>query len=947
MPSVSYDGQSFQFNGRRIWLCGASLPYALVPTQEWKPAIASIAEAGFNIVETSVPWLLHEPRPGRFDFKEGLDLRRFVELCGDAGLRVLLRAGPYIGGTIDGGGLPPWLAEIPGMAIRQGSEVFLERVGLFFHWLFEQVVELQATRAVPGGRDGGPLLLVQVEHAWHCANEEQGRKYLQELVRYVRECGITLPLLSANDLWQDVEGTIETWTGSHDLLVNLRQLRSVQSHAPRLVTSFNPCGFERWGEPAPTMPDGDEVMLKLAQIFAAGGQPFVAPFHPGANFGFLGGRLPGPTDRYACTRAAIGAPLDEAGRRGATYARIKRLASFATAFGHVFAELDPDYHPIAVDVESLMPGARPHERGKARSAARRRADGAARAGAPPADLSVVPLQGPQGRIVFVFAAEGGPRNVTLLLENGIRMPVALGDQPVGWYVLDVDLLGNGHLDFCNLCPTMLVDRSILVVQGPARAQGYLSINGGPLDATVPSGFGAPLVVDHKGITVVICNQEQIDATFHDQEHVFVGCAGFDAGGRPILAPGFAKVWRIGKGGECKPAPFSAPAAPARAPALGAWSHATSAEFASGASARFATLDGPASLNQCGARHGYGWYRLRLRSGPKKRLLHVMEGGDRLHVYADGELHRIVGNGPAAQPGPFDVKPDAEGVVAILADNLGRFADGNDAGERKGIASSVFELAPVRGVKARRVEAAPADPFKLRAFIIKRAAGQLGGTSQVQWTFNWRKKTPLLVHLRGLRTSGTLVLNGTPLAYYSGECGSMQGSVVIDPATSKSFKPGANALRFSPDPGPQAPDARAEDPSRLLALYEIVRDLGRDAQWGFARWEAPAARHFQGDGKPPRGVPAWWRCSFTTANPSPLWLTTNGLSKGVALLNGRAIGRYFSASSTGRPVGPQTSLYIPAPWLRTDAPNELFIFDEHGFAPTQVRLSNDAPELKHA
>lgn len=929
MPSVSYDGQSFQYNGRRIWLCGASIPYALVPPQQWKSAIAAVAEAGFNTIETAVPWLLHEPRPGRFDFKEGLDLRRFVSLCGDSGLRVLLRAGPYIGGNIDGGGLPPWLAEIPGVVIRQGSEPFLERVGLFFQRMFEQVVELQATRAVPGGREGGPLLLVQVEHAWHCSNEDQGRKYLQELVRYVRECGITLPLLSANDLWQDVEGTIETWTGSTDLLVNLRQLRNVQSHAPRLVTSFAPCTFERWGEPAPPPTDRDSVMLRFAQVFAAGGQPFVAPFHPGTHFGFLGGRLAGAKGSFVTTRAAVGAPLDEAGRRGPTYFGLKRLASFATAFGHVFAELDPDYHPIAVDVESVMTAAG--------AVGRRSGDGVP--ASPPPQLSVVPLQGPQGRIVFVFAAERGPRTVTLLLENGVRMPVALGDQPVGWFVLDVDLLGNGHLDFCNLCPTMFIDRSILVLQGPAKAPAYLSINGGPLEAVVPSGTGQPLVVDHKGITVVICNQQQVDACHHDQEHVFVGCSGFDVDGRPLLADGFAKVWRIGKRGECKPAPFTEPGLSPRAATLGAWSHAGAESLADGSSARFATLDGPSSLNTCGAPHGYGWYRLRLRNGGKKRLLHLTEGGDRLHVYVDGALARIVGVGPAAQPAPFEVKPSADGVVSILADNLGRFADGNDAGERKGLPGPMFEVVPVRGVKSKHVDAAPADAFKLRAFIENRAAGQLGGTRQVQWTFAWRKKTCLLVHLRDVRRGGVLLLNGTALGYYAGADGATSLALVIDPATAPSFKPGANVIRFSPDPGDDD-----EDPSKHLHIYEIVRDLSKDAQWSFARWEPPAARLFTTEGRPTKGVPAWWRSEFSTSNPSPMWLSALGLSKGVAILNGRPLGRYFTATHAGKAVGPQTSLFVPAPWLRTDAPNDLMIFDEHGFTPTSVRLSNEPTDL---
>jgi len=672
-------------------------------------------------------------------------------------------------------------------------------------------------------------------------------------------------------------------------------------------------------------------MSRLGQILAAGGQPFVAPFHPGTNFGFLGGRLmagdEGAAGRYACTRAALDAPLDEAGRRGPKYAGLKRMVSFATSFGHVFAELDPDYHPIVVDVESMSQRERA---GKSNQGPH---------------LSVVPLMGPQGRVVFVFSAAGGPRSLTLLLENGVRMPVSLGDQAVGWFVLDLDLLGSGHLDYCNLCPTLFIDRSILVVQGPAKAPAFISINGGSLEAMVPAGTGQPLVVDHKGITVVICNQEQIDATCHDGEHVYVGCLGFDGDGRPVQSPDFAKVWRIGRGGECKAAPSSPAPRAHPAPALGNWTHATAASFVEGTSARFATLDGPASLCACGASHGYGWYRVRVVTGGRKRTLLPVEAGDRLHLYVGGDLERIVGAGPAATPAPIEARGSAEATLVFLADNLGRFAEGNDAGERKGISGPLLDVVPLKGAKMKRVEAPPADPFKLRGFIARRAVGQMGSTSQMQWTFIHRRKSKIAVHIEGLRCGGTLVLNDLPLAYYAGAHGGMSLVVVIDPATTKGFKPGTNQIRFSPDPVSEhgAPASHAKDePAKAIHLYEVQRELGgpgtTGSHWSFARWETPEARHFRAEGKVAKGTPCWWRTSFSTRHAQPLWLTVDGLSKGAVLLNDRPVGRYFTATQTGKAVGPQRVVYIPATWLRTDGPNDLVIFDEHGFAPTDVGLT---------
>ncbi len=91
MPSVTYNAQSFSIDGRRIWILGASIEYARVLPEAWAQRIAAAKQAGFNTIETSCPWLIHEPRKGRFSFSGAGDVRRFVKLCGAAGLWVILR----------------------------------------------------------------------------------------------------------------------------------------------------------------------------------------------------------------------------------------------------------------------------------------------------------------------------------------------------------------------------------------------------------------------------------------------------------------------------------------------------------------------------------------------------------------------------------------------------------------------------------------------------------------------------------------------------------------------------------------------------------------------------------------------------------------------------------------------------------------------------------------
>ena len=231
MPTISYNGQSFSIDGRRLWVLGASIQYARVPSALWSQRIAAIRQAGFNTIETACPWLLHEPRKGRYVFEGDANLRQFIQLCAGAGLRVILRAGPYVGAGFDGGGLPGWLIESPGIRLRESDPQFLEHATRYFRRLLSEIAGLQVT-------DGGPIFLVQSEHAWTCANEAQAAGYLHDITRIIRESGISVPIINSNDLWQDSPETIDTWRGYNDLLMHLRQLRTVQPTAPRLVSAF-------------------------------------------------------------------------------------------------------------------------------------------------------------------------------------------------------------------------------------------------------------------------------------------------------------------------------------------------------------------------------------------------------------------------------------------------------------------------------------------------------------------------------------------------------------------------------------------------------------------------------------------------------------------------------------------------------------------------------------
>lgn len=914
MPAVSYNGQSFNIDGRRVWILGASLQYTRIAPAEWPARIADARQAGFNTIETACPWSVHEPRKGRYHFQDQADIRQFIGLCAEAGMRVILRPGPFVGSGFDGGGLPSWLVEDERVALREGNEAFLERVTRYFRKLLAEVSDLQATK-------DGPLLLVQVEHAWMCANDEQADKYLRTIARIVRECGIAVPLINANNLWLDPADTIDTWRGDADLFVNLRQLRMIQPDAPRIVSAFEDSSLQAWNQPPAGLED-TTVLRRLAEVLAAGAQPIVSPFHGGTNFGFLGGRLPGPRGGAVTTSAAAGAPLGEAGARGSVYRRVRPLITFAAEFAHVFADLDPDYHPVTLDPTLI------EEKGGSRSR-----------GGP---ASIVALRGAGGRVAFVFAGPGA-RATTLLLDAGIRLPVDLGDQPVGWYVLDVDLRGQGRLDYANLCPFAIVDRSIVVLHGPQRMRVYLSVNGTPFQATVPTG-PKPLVVDHKGVRIVILNQKQRDVTYHDGKTVFVGVDGFDLDGNPHPAAGVTKPWAIDNTNGLHPANSVGARRNARGRRtirLSPWRLASASDYAEGTSPRYASLDGPRTLPECGASEGYGWYRVsfRVTSGRKRRVI-APRSSHRIHVYAGGELVAIHGDGPGAEPGPFEFSlSKGTSTVTVLADNFGRFSDGNDIDRKIGLYGHFYGIKTIAGGRPKTVTATPVDPFDVRACILGATRGQRSDTEQVEWSFTHARKTPILLQVLGAVARGAFVLNGTVLTYYAGETGAAQLSLLLDPSECEPFKRGRNVLRFAPDAGQT--DA-TKDMIASARLYECTETLTKGGEWAFAKWEPPAASRFKevapAAASRQKGTPAWWRSRFPARTEEGAhWLNLAGLSKGQAYVNGRNLGRYFTAIRTSRAVGPQQRLYMPASWLHTDADNEVLLFDEHGFSPSKVKV----------
>lgn len=68
-------------------------------------------------------------------------------------------------------------------------------------------------------------------------------------------------------------------------------------------------------------------------------------------------------------------------------------------------------------------------------------------------------------------------------------------------------------------------------------------------------------------------------------------------------------------------------------------------------------------------------------------------------------------------------------------------------------------------------------------------------------------------------------------------------------------------------------------------------------------------------------PCFYRAQMTVPSPADTYLDTRGVHKGEAWINGHPLGRFWS-------IGPQFSLYAPAPWL-SKGRNDIVFFDVAG------------------
>ncbi|WP_198042819.1 beta-galactosidase [Actinoalloteichus fjordicus] len=182
--SISVDGRAISRAGRRWLPVMGEFHFSRYPEDEWRTELDRIRAGGIDVVATYLFWNHHEPTRGEFRFDSSRDIGRFVRLCGEAGLAVAVRIGPWSHGECRNGGFPDWLADVDCVP-RTDDPAYLALVAAYYERIGRELAGLSWA-------DGGPIVAVQVENELY---DQPG--HLATLRTMAEAAGITAPLWTA------------------------------------------------------------------------------------------------------------------------------------------------------------------------------------------------------------------------------------------------------------------------------------------------------------------------------------------------------------------------------------------------------------------------------------------------------------------------------------------------------------------------------------------------------------------------------------------------------------------------------------------------------------------------------------------------------------------------------------------------------------------------------
>ena len=319
-------GSSFYLDGQEFKILSGAIHYFRIQPEDWYHSLYNLKALGFNTVETYVPWNMHEPKKGQFDFQGILDIEKFLQIAQDLGLYAIVRPSPFICAEWEFGGMPAWLLT-EDMRIRSSDTPYLQAVADYYDELLPRLVPRLLDK-------GGNILMMQVENEYGSYGED--KDYLRAIRQMMLDRGLDCPLFTSDGPWR---ATLKAGTLiEEDLFVtgnfgskadyNFAQMQEFfDEHGkkwPLMCMEFWDGWFNRWKEPI-IKRDPEELAQAVHEVLKQGSINLYM-FHGGTNFGFMNGcSARGVTDLPQVTSYDYDALLDEQGNPTPKYFAVQKM----------------------------------------------------------------------------------------------------------------------------------------------------------------------------------------------------------------------------------------------------------------------------------------------------------------------------------------------------------------------------------------------------------------------------------------------------------------------------------------------------------------------------------------------------------------------------------------------------------------------------------------------
>ena len=283
--SFSIEQGEFKIDGKPIILLSGEIHYPRTPRAYWRDRLKKARAMGLNTICTYTFWNLHEPQPGKWDFKDNNDLVAFVKMCQEEGLFVIIRPGPYICTEWDCGGIPGWTLADPKAVIRDNNPQFMKPAMKYL----AKISRLMEPLSVD---NGGPILMLQVENEYGSFGSD--KDYLKAHVEAIRKGGWKGELFTSdgpNDRMIK-GGTLPGITASMNFGDNSKS--AFQKHAEyrqgeaRMVGEFWVGWFDHWLKSHHSTAAGPKAK-EFNWLLSQGISVNIYMFHGGTNFGYYAG----------------------------------------------------------------------------------------------------------------------------------------------------------------------------------------------------------------------------------------------------------------------------------------------------------------------------------------------------------------------------------------------------------------------------------------------------------------------------------------------------------------------------------------------------------------------------------------------------------------------------------------------------------------------------------